>query len=289
MDATIQSLEQHKVAYEVRRLSVGDFLWICRDNRDASVELVLPYVVERKRMDDLASSIKDGRFHEQKFRLSDCGLPNKIYLIENRGSNAHLGLPLQNLLQAATNTQVQSEFSIKFTDSINDSMFYLSVMTNLLIKMFKVIPAGVNCDTRAIFRSSNKSKMFEFLSQNKDLSIGTIDELDKLPKDYYDRIDAAHEIQLMAFNEFAENSTKMKNFTIRDLFMRQLVQLKTLSTDKAVAITEVYPTPRDLILAFRNCSNEADAVNLIANIRVGKFQRPIGAVIGQTLYNLYSL
>lgn len=138
MDATIQSLEQYKVAYEVRRLSVGDFLWICRDTRDASVELVLPHIVERKRMDDLASSIKDGRFHEQKFRLSDCGLANKIYLIESRGSNAHVGLPLQNLLQAATNTQVHSKFSIKFTDSINDSMFYLSVMTNSLIKMFKV-------------------------------------------------------------------------------------------------------------------------------------------------------
>ena len=29
-------------------------------------ELVLNYVVERKRMDDLASSITDGRFREQK-------------------------------------------------------------------------------------------------------------------------------------------------------------------------------------------------------------------------------
>lgn len=138
LDATIQSLEQHKITYEVRRLSVGDFMWICRDTRDASIELVLPYIVERKRMDDLASSIKDGRFHEQKFRLSDCGLANKIYLIENRGNNLHVGLPLQNLLQAATNTQIHNKFSIKFTDSINDSMLYLSVMTNLLIKMFKV-------------------------------------------------------------------------------------------------------------------------------------------------------
>lgn len=138
LDATIQSLEKQNTKYEVRRLSAGDFLWICRDSRDASIELVLPYIVERKRMDDLASSIKDGRFHEQKFRLSDCGLANKIYLIENRGSNAHVGLPLQNLLQATTNTQIHSEFSIKFTDTLNDSMFYLSVMTNLLVKMFKV-------------------------------------------------------------------------------------------------------------------------------------------------------
>lgn len=100
--------------------------------------MVLPYIVERKRMDDLASSIKDGRFHEQKFRLSDCGLPNRIYMIENRGNNAHVGLPLTNLLQATTNTIVQNEFTVKFTDSNEDSMLYLSVMSNLLTKMFAV-------------------------------------------------------------------------------------------------------------------------------------------------------
>lgn len=138
MDTTLKALEHRKVNFEVRRLSVGDFLWICRDEQNKENEFVLPYIVERKRMDDLASSIKDGRFHEQKFRLSDCGLHNKIYMIENKGNNAHIGLPLTNLLQAATNTMVQSGFTVKFTDSNDDSMVYLSVMTNLLIKMFAV-------------------------------------------------------------------------------------------------------------------------------------------------------
>lgn len=138
LDSTLKALEQRKIEFEVRRLSVGDFLWICRDEAKMDCELVLPYIVERKRMDDLASSIKDGRFHEQKFRLSDCGLPNKIYMIENRGNNAHVGLPLTNLLQAATNTMVQNGFTVKFTDSNDDSMLYLSIMTNSIIKMYAV-------------------------------------------------------------------------------------------------------------------------------------------------------
>lgn len=138
MDTTLKALERRKVNFEVRRLSVGDFLWICRDETNKEHEIVLPYIIERKRMDDLASSIKDGRFHEQKFRLSDCGLHNKIYMIENRGNNAHAGLPLTNLLQAATNTLVQNDFTVKFTDSNDDSMLYLSVMSSLLIKMFAV-------------------------------------------------------------------------------------------------------------------------------------------------------
>lgn len=57
--------------FEVRHLKVGDFAWICRPRRHPATgtnipELILPYIVERKRMDDLARSIKDGRFHEQK-------------------------------------------------------------------------------------------------------------------------------------------------------------------------------------------------------------------------------
>jgi crossover junction endonuclease MUS81 len=58
------------VLYDVRKLSIGDYLWICKPKASSGTrsdrELVLPYVVERKRMDDLVSSIKDGRFKEQK-------------------------------------------------------------------------------------------------------------------------------------------------------------------------------------------------------------------------------
>lgn len=55
-------------------------------------------------------------------------------------------------------------------------------------------------------------------------------------------------IPVMKFDEFSLISTKMRNFTIKDLFVRQLVQLKTLSVEKALAITKVYPTPKQLML-----------------------------------------
>lgn len=68
LDASIQALEEKSVDYEVRRLSAGDFLWICRETHDESkvVEskvVILPYIVEQKRMDNLPTSIKDGLFH----------------------------------------------------------------------------------------------------------------------------------------------------------------------------------------------------------------------------------
>lgn len=66
-DDTIRTLTNSKTKFETRQLSVGDFVWIARDQ--SGKELLLPYIIERKRMDDLGSSIKDGRFHEQKVIL----------------------------------------------------------------------------------------------------------------------------------------------------------------------------------------------------------------------------
>lgn len=60
----MKELEAEGVTLEVRSLKVGDFAWLSRNS--AGQELLLPYIIERKRLDDLASSIKDGRFHEQK-------------------------------------------------------------------------------------------------------------------------------------------------------------------------------------------------------------------------------
>jgi len=51
------------IDYTVRALDIGDVLWIAKSGSD---EYVLDFIVERKRMDDLVSSITDGRFHEQK-------------------------------------------------------------------------------------------------------------------------------------------------------------------------------------------------------------------------------
>jgi crossover junction endonuclease MUS81 len=47
---------------------------------------VLDFIVERKTSDDLAASIRDGRYDEQKYRLKNCGINNVIYLIEGKPS-----------------------------------------------------------------------------------------------------------------------------------------------------------------------------------------------------------
>lgn len=58
-------LERLKTRFSVQHLNVSDFAWIARC-RKTQKELTLPFAVERKRIDDLSGSIKDGRYHEQK-------------------------------------------------------------------------------------------------------------------------------------------------------------------------------------------------------------------------------
>lgn len=63
-----EALRDRGVHVETRALRLGDMLWIAR-RRDGlggeEDECVLDYVVERKRLDDLCTSIKDGRYNEQ--------------------------------------------------------------------------------------------------------------------------------------------------------------------------------------------------------------------------------
>lgn len=99
-------------------------------------ELILPYVVERKRTDDLASSIRDGRYKEQKYRLAQTKL-NVIYLIESYG-RGDWGLAEGALAQAMCNTQIESGFQLQETASIKETCAYLTFMTRHLKSIYEV-------------------------------------------------------------------------------------------------------------------------------------------------------
>ena len=45
-------------------------------------EYVLDWIVERKRVDDLAASIIDRRYEQQKYWLRRCRIANIVYLVE---------------------------------------------------------------------------------------------------------------------------------------------------------------------------------------------------------------
>jgi crossover junction endonuclease MUS81 len=74
VDEMTKGLLDKGVKVEVRALKMGDITWIARDTTGKQAgeekEVVLDFVVERKRLDDLVGSIKDGRYDDQKVGLS---------------------------------------------------------------------------------------------------------------------------------------------------------------------------------------------------------------------------
>lgn len=75
---TLLSLRKlDNIALQTENLPVGDII-ICTDNGDEKL------ILERKTLQDLAASIRDGRYKEQSFRLNECNVHNHniMYLIE---------------------------------------------------------------------------------------------------------------------------------------------------------------------------------------------------------------
>ncbi|KAM3654615.1 LOW QUALITY PROTEIN: crossover junction endonuclease MUS81 [Ammospiza maritima maritima] len=102
-------LRSRGVPVLLRRLHVGDFLWVAREKDPptghAPRELALDVVVERKSAADLGNSIRDGRYREQKARLRRSGLRCPVFLLEAPGPGEPLPCPLPSLRQAAASTQ----------------------------------------------------------------------------------------------------------------------------------------------------------------------------------------
>ncbi|CAM4587497.1 structure-specific endonuclease subunit MUS81 isoform X3 [Caretta caretta] len=257
-------LHRNAVPFDVRKLHVGDFMWVARErvqprpgqlHLPPAQELALDYVVERKRMADLCGSIIDGRFREQKFRLRRCGLRHPIYLLEESGSTQHLSLPESTLQQAATSTQVVDGFFVKRTRDLRESAAYLTIMTRHLNSLY-----------------GNKTLM----SCTKEESQGR----GPLQPN-------SDSCTLMTFQEFNEGAVKNKAQTVREVFARQLMQISGVSGEKAAAILERYSTPASLLAAYSTCPDPESRDKLLSTIKCGKLQRNLGPALSRTLSQLY--
>lgn len=72
--------------------------------------------------------------------------------------------------------------------------------------------------------------------------------------------------------------------TVKDMFIRQLLQIRRLSVHKAFAIVEHYPSPKLLIRAFKRSSNPL----LLSSLTYGIPVKTVGPAISKTLFQIYS-
>ncbi|XP_052251235.1 crossover junction endonuclease MUS81-like isoform X3 [Dreissena polymorpha] len=259
-------LIKNGVECDLRKLHVGDILWVAREKtrlapgvlgRPAGRELVLNYIIERKRMDDLVSSCIDGRYKEQKFRLKACGLHHPMYLIEEYGSMQHFSLPEATIKQTIANTQVIDGFKVKRTRDSKESVAFLTMFTRYLQSCFR---------DKTLYSCS-----IDDLKETK--LVTKVDDLEQ---------------RLPVFDEFNKGSVKTKALTVREMFGKQLIQLHGMSADKARAVINLYPTPSHLYKAYEKCATEKEKENLLSTLKCGKALRNLGSQQSRQIYQLYN-
>ena len=232
-----QELAKQGVNAVMRSLEVGDAQWIARVRDPSSLaahgaegdEIVLDWIVERKRLDDLIGSIKDGRFHEQKFRLKRSGVKKVIYLIEDFSIDQQVLQRYEEAVQSAiASTQVVNGYFVKRTSKMDESIKYLARMTKMLQKSYEkrtlhVIPTK-------ILTAQNYRPLLDHLAA-KEPDLG-----------YY-----------ITYPAFSSLASKSDSITLRDVFLKMLMTTKGVTGERALEIQKRWKTPHEFVKAFEAC------------------------------------
>ena len=119
--------ELEPIKLEIKTLDIGDII-VCNDD---GKELV---IIERKTMKDLASSIRDGRYQEQGFRLENCTMHNHniYYLLEGTLGSLGPRFEKRSLLSSIASISYHKGFSLYRTLSVAESAEWLIRFTDKL-------------------------------------------------------------------------------------------------------------------------------------------------------------
>lgn len=255
-DYISSELKKQDVNPILTALPLGDVLWVAVVNpsyaetlgqvsiedRDKPGEswIVLEHILERKRLDDLIGSIKDGRFREQKFRLHKSGIKNVVYLVEAYSLSSEKSDKYGDAVESAiASMQVVDDVFVKQTEKLDDTISYLARMTRTLKALYErkdihVIPTHT-------FEADAASIILERL---RSLS----------PQNTYG----------ITFSVFGAMCDKSDSMTLRDVYLKMLMCTRGVTGEKAVEIQKIWPTPRALAEAFDTMKTVSEKENMIS-------------------------
>tara|TARA_B110000879_G_scaffold186101_1_gene246996 strand:- start:33 stop:815 length:783 start_codon:yes stop_codon:yes gene_type:complete len=214
----------------------------------------LELIIERKTIDDLASSIRDGRLREQKIRL-----------IKN--------YPRKNIIYIIEGDIAKNNSSMKF-NKINKYTIYSSVI-NMLVR-----------DNINLFMSSTIDTTIEFIEMlikkinKKTLKIIKCNDIPAHDV-HHNQIYTEHVIgnisQSISIN-------KAKNITPNMIYTSQLGCIPGISYITASAIVKEYPT---MIILIQKLSllSEKERIQIVQNIKTLKSRR-LGIKVAKNI-NMY--
>lgn len=127
---THEYLNKEMIVLEKRVLQLGDILFMSDD------ETTTFLCIERKSLQDLLASIKDGRYSEQSYRLTNC-FPNPhnvVYLLEGMLSTVN---DKKLVISCIASLNYFKGFSVHRTVSLAETAMYILCMADKMAREFK--------------------------------------------------------------------------------------------------------------------------------------------------------
>lgn len=208
-------------------LPIGDIII----TTDEGIELC---IIERKTLQDLLASIKDGRYVEQSFRLTHASghhPHNIIYLIEGMFSTIHSEKEKTMIYSALTSLNYFKGFSVIRTMHIQETAEFLVHMTEKISKNYKKnITPNWNTVTTEIKEIQNVA------TNKEETNTRSIERFSDPPKekeeDNYVRV---------------IKKVKKENVTIQNISEIMLCQIPNVSTVISSVIVQKYQSLQNLI------------------------------------------
>jgi len=303
----IKNTSSFTIPYEIKKLDIGDIIITSSKHSDKSL------IIERKCMTDMISSIKDGRYKEQKIRLQAEGSNSNTiicYLLEGLVNDLRKPNDKTLLYGSIISSIFRDTIPIIRTTSLQET---LDILTRLYERMNK------NINDFFILKNNNLQQDIEINDTPERIIINTSNSIVNISNSIINTsnsiintsnsnsfiLDTPNNLNNNLNNNNLNNDNLNNNNENTNLYLHSIKKCKKdnmtpklwnqliltnipgVSTSIAIKINEVYPTLTSLLNAYTNCETDNDRIKLLSTIlltHTEKQKRHIGKVISKRIY-----
>ncbi len=313
----VSSCKQAGIPCEERQLAIGDMAWIARcvvpnenctsmlaasagaskkrkkagdDDKFRTIEILVGTIVERKEVNDLASSLFGTRYAEQRLRLSQSGLPQVLFLVEGNLSAVD-NCPAETLQMAMMETRINLGFQIVHTKHLTETVNTLKTLHSRIVQ--RTFPDAFG---KSSTRSSQQIALPSFGGGNHRRANRRASSLLELVFDTapVPPFGSKRFITYPELKAKVEVDRERGTRSVRAISLAMLKQIPTLSQKKCTAIANHYPTLNRLLtaLSYPDASSQSGGTNgqkhhpkkVVEEIEIDSGRRTIGPKSASEIY-----
>ena len=241
----------------VECLSLGDIIIMHPSLKDVEA-----LIIERKCVNDLLSSIKDGRYEEQSYRLNGNAVHNHniMYLIEGDVRKGSLKSMNQMLYSAMFSLNYYKGFSVMRTFSLEETALFLC---NSVVKLMN----GEKKGRKAFYLNNALNNALKDGNNGlQELDNTSLTEVDVSNNILDTSLNHVHNVSNSLNKEYIGlvKSVKKENITQQNIDEIMLCQIPGISNVTAIALIKHFKNLLELMHAFQEnpeCWREVSYVN----------------------------